>query len=171
MVTCIFSRKKKWEVWCQLHSSHLSGSKLLSQKHCHSCRGRPPTEQQPPHPLPRSQGSWESEWESAAELLLLSQWKGAREKGMGRGVEWANQQHLPHLLNRAPSKAGEWDRFSGRKASKVRLEQRLWKGSPDLGNCFKFGGSFGVISLVQICEHPVHPRKWITGKSDFLSVR
>lgn len=34
------------------------------------------------------------------------------------------------------------DHFSGRKASKVRLEQRLWKGSHHLENCFKFGGSF-----------------------------
>lgn len=104
MVMCIFGRKKSETFGagfippiCQ-EANNFPRSTAIAAMDSHQQNSNHP------HPLPRSQGSWEREWESTAELLLLPQWKGAREKGVRRGVEWANQQHLSHLLNRAHQK-------------------------------------------------------------------
>ena len=87
-----------------------------------------------PAQIPRKLGIW---GRKPYTTFLASAVKGARKEGLGIGVEWANQQHLSHLLNRAPSNTGKWI---------ISLEEKHWR----LGWSWDFAKAAPTGSLLQV---------------------
>lgn len=112
-------------------------------------------------------------WGKPYTTFPASSVKGARKEGPGIGVEWANQQHLSHLLNRAPSNTGKWI---------ISLEEKHWR----LGWSWDVAKAAPTGSLLQVqweflsnffgpnlwksaSPRPATAGRWIIGKPDFFS--
>lgn len=119
-----------------------------------------------PVQIPGKLGMWVGKHLRALPAFTV---KGASKEGVGNR-HWVSKSAASVTpAKQRTLKSGQVNHFSRRKASKFRLELKLCKGSRHLGVCFKYGGSFWVISSVQICENLAHLRRWVIEKSDFFS--